>query len=94
MLIAEQTIAVRRKHGANRFLFVYADDQHDFAKVNSRIRSVKIFLSMSRRDQLIPARRAGCGSLALAEGKNSMASRRRARWDRSPRQWASGRIVI
>src|SRR5215510_511025 len=43
MLTAEQTSAARRKRGAPRFPFVNAHDQHDFAKVNLRLRSVKIF---------------------------------------------------
>ncbi len=43
MLIAEQTIATRRKSGAHRFLFFETHDQHDFAKVNARIGTVKIF---------------------------------------------------
>jgi hypothetical protein len=37
MLTAEQTIAISRKRGLRRFPFVYAHDQHDLAKVNSRI---------------------------------------------------------
>jgi hypothetical protein len=45
MLTAQQTIATRRKYGAHRYRFVVAHDQHDFAKVNSRIGSVKIFFS-------------------------------------------------
>jgi len=40
-LIDKQTIATGHIHGARRFAFLFAYDQHDFAKVNSRIRSVK-----------------------------------------------------
>ena len=50
MLTAEQTIATRRKCGALRFPFVYAHDQHDWAKVNSRLKPVKIYFSNSGAD--------------------------------------------
>jgi hypothetical protein len=50
MLTAEQTIATRRKCGGRRFPFVKAHDQHDLAKVNSRIGSVKIFFRTGRHD--------------------------------------------
>jgi len=50
MLTAEQTIATRRKYGGHRFPFVEAHDQHDWAKVNSRIGSVKMFFRTDRRN--------------------------------------------
>ena len=43
MLAAEQTIAIRRKHGARRSSFVVEHDQHDLVKVNSALTTVKIF---------------------------------------------------
>jgi len=48
MLTAEQTIAAGRKYGAHRFPFVVEHDQHDFAKVNSGVETVKIFRSTRR----------------------------------------------
>jgi hypothetical protein len=49
MLTAEQTIATRRKYGGRRFPFVEEHDQHDLAKVNLRIGSVKAFFLSIRR---------------------------------------------
>jgi hypothetical protein len=49
VLTAEQTIATRRKYGGRRFPFVEAHDQHDLAKVNLRIGSVKAYFSNIRR---------------------------------------------
>jgi predicted outer membrane protein len=45
VIAAKHAIATGRNSGSLRFAIVLADDQHDFAKVNSLIRSVKIFFS-------------------------------------------------